>query len=115
MTDSDNTRRTDVGILGAFRSGGRAMVETYRHGGHMVVMAPLILAIAVVPEFLQHIGEIHLGMFDSVDRFRARWWPRSVVLDLRRNARARVDTVRDAFSSWSNRSSGSTLGGLRRR
>jgi hypothetical protein len=71
MTDSDNTRRTDVGILGALRSVGRAMVETYRHGGHMVVMAPLILAIAVVPEFLQHIGEIHLGMFDSVDRFRA--------------------------------------------
>ncbi|RXD05469.1 hypothetical protein EQZ23_10405 [Sphingomonas sp. UV9] len=71
MTDSDITRRTGTGIVGRLRSVGRAMVETYRHGGRTVVAAPLILAIAVVPEFLQHIAEIHLGMFDSVDRFRA--------------------------------------------
>lgn len=66
-----DTIRNGTGAVGALRSVGRAMVETYRHGGRMVVMAPLILAIAVVPEFLQHIAEIHLGMFDSVDRFRA--------------------------------------------
>ena len=70
MIDS-NTDRNGMGLVGALRSVARAMVETYRHGGRMVVVAPLILAIAVVPEFLQHIAEIHLGMFDSVDRFRA--------------------------------------------
>lgn len=50
------------------------------------------------------------------DRWRARWWPRSVTLDLRRRSRARVDGVRDAFSSWSNRPNTSTrtFGGLRR-
>ncbi len=71
MTDTETGGRTDTGIVGALRSVGRAIVETYRHGGRMVVVAPLILAIAVLPEFLQHIAEIHLGMFDSVDRFRA--------------------------------------------
>ncbi|MHA3704810.1 DUF3488 and transglutaminase-like domain-containing protein [Jatrophihabitans sp. YIM 134969] len=53
----------------------------------------------------------------GLDRVRARLWPRSVTLDLRRRARARVDAVRSAFSSWSNRPGASTrtYGGLRRR
>ncbi len=33
--------------------------------------APLILGIAVLPELMQHVAEIHLGMFDSAGRFRA--------------------------------------------
>jgi hypothetical protein len=50
---------------------GRAIVETYRLGGRAVKVAPPVLAIAVVPEFLQHIAEIHLGMFVSIEQFRA--------------------------------------------
>ena len=68
MTD-DRTQRG--GGLGALRDVARAAYETYRLGGRMVVAAPLLLLIAVLPELLQHAAEIHLGMFDSIDRFRA--------------------------------------------
>ncbi len=58
-------------VAGAILGMGRAIVETYRLGGRAVKAAPLVLAIAIVPEFLQHITEIHLGMFVSVEQFRA--------------------------------------------
>lgn len=59
------------GIGSALREVARAVIETYRHGGRMVVVAPLILGIAVLPELMQHVAEIHLGMFESAERFRA--------------------------------------------
>lgn len=71
MSHDTNARKLRTGLGGAIRSAGRAVVETYRLGGRAVKAAPFILAIAVVPEFLQHIAEIHLGMFESIDRFRA--------------------------------------------
>jgi len=69
----DRTERLGIGrrIGRAILGIGRAILETYRLGGRAVKVAPLILAIAVVPEFLQHISEIHLGMFVSVEQFRA--------------------------------------------
>ena len=69
MIDGKAKRRAGIG--GALRGIGRAVFETYRSGGRMMIAAPAILAIAMVPEFLQHIAEIHLGMFDSIERFRA--------------------------------------------
>lgn len=59
------------GVLRAARDLGRALLETYRRGGRMIRLAPAILAIAVVPEFVQHIAEIHLGMFNSLAAFHA--------------------------------------------
>ncbi len=71
MSDDIDRPTLRTGVSGAIMSAGRAMVETYRLGGRAVKAAPLILAIAIVPELLQHIAEIHLGMFESIDRFRA--------------------------------------------
>ena len=70
---SDRTERRGVGmrIIDAVSGMARAVVETYRLGGRAVRAVPLVLAIAVVPEFLQHIAEIHLGMFVSIEQFRA--------------------------------------------
>jgi len=59
------------GIGSALRGVGHAVLETYQHGGRTMVAAPLILVIAVLPEFMQHVAEIHLGMFDSAERFHA--------------------------------------------
>lgn len=50
---------------------GAAIVETYRLGGRTFVAAPLIVAIAVVPEAAQHVAEIEIGMFESREAFRA--------------------------------------------
>ena len=50
---------------------GSALAETYRLGGRTLVVAPAILALAVLPEFVQHIAEIQLGMFESKSAFDA--------------------------------------------
>lgn len=44
---------------------------TYRRGFELFSLAPLIVALAVIPEFIQHVAEIYLGMFDNIDRARA--------------------------------------------
>ena len=44
---------------------GRALVELYRSSMVLFTAAPLIVAIAAIPEFLQHVVEINIGMFDS--------------------------------------------------
>lgn len=49
----------------------RQIAELYRRGFALFLVAPLIVAIQVVPEFLQHIVEIRIGMFDSIDQARA--------------------------------------------
>lgn len=71
MIDHAEKAGTRRGIESALRGVGLAVLETYQHGGRTVVTAPLILGIAVLPEFIQHVAEIHLGMFDSAERFRA--------------------------------------------
>lgn len=59
-------KKTDV-----LRMIATAIAETYRLGGRTLVAAPLIVAIAVIPEFAQHVAEIGLGMFDSRAAFAA--------------------------------------------
>jgi hypothetical protein len=48
-----------------------AIGATFRRAALAPAAAPLILAVAVLPEFAQHAAEIHLGMFDSKAAFRA--------------------------------------------
>jgi hypothetical protein len=51
--------------MGMMRTAGRALGLLYRRGFALFVLAPVIVAVVVLPEFLQHIAEIRLGMFDS--------------------------------------------------
>jgi hypothetical protein len=53
---------------------GRALARLYPMGLGLFWKAPLVLALVVVPEFIQHVVEVRLGMFDSLDAFRARQW-----------------------------------------
>jgi hypothetical protein len=50
---------------------GRAVAEVYRKGFTLILAAPAVAAIAIVPEFVQHVAEIQLGMFASRDAFVA--------------------------------------------
>lgn len=58
-------------VFSAIKGTGGVIADTYRLGGRTWRAAPLLIAIAVVPEFLQHIVEIRLGMFESLAQFRA--------------------------------------------
>jgi len=58
-------------FVSAIRGTGRAIFDTYRIGGRTVVLAPAIVAIAIIPELAQHCVEISLGMFVSMADFRA--------------------------------------------
>lgn len=57
--------------MSALRSAGRALADTYRRGGRVFAVAPLAAALVIVPEFLQHAAEIHVGMFESRAAARA--------------------------------------------
>lgn len=46
------------------------LIETIRDGFSLYWLAPVIPLIALVPEMVQHIAEIRLGMFESKDVFR---------------------------------------------
>lgn len=48
----------------------RALGEVYRRGLLLPLVAPAILAIVVLPEGVQHVVEIKLGMFNSMDAFQ---------------------------------------------
>ncbi len=48
-----------------FQRAGQALARLYPMGISLLWKAPLVLALVVVPEFLQHVAEIRLGMFDS--------------------------------------------------
>ncbi|MBA2465998.1 MAG: hypothetical protein H0V46_00125 [Sphingomonas sp.] len=50
---------------------GRAVVELYPRGLRLFLLAPAIPALVVLPEFSQHVAEIRLGMFDSIESFTA--------------------------------------------
>ena len=57
--------------LSAIRGTARVVGETFRLGIRAWKVAPAIVAIAMVPEFIQHVVEIRLGMFSSLDHFAA--------------------------------------------
>lgn len=42
-----------------------ALIDTYRRGLWLFALAPLVVALVVVPEFAQHVVEIQNGMFDD--------------------------------------------------
>ena len=50
---------------------GQALLRLYPDGISLFWRAPLVLALVVVPEFVQHVVEIRLGMFDGREAFRA--------------------------------------------
>ena len=51
---------------------GQALVRLYPMGVSLLWKAPLVLALVVVPEFLQHVAEIQLGVFgDKAQRMAA--------------------------------------------
>lgn len=57
-------------LVSAVTGTARVVGESYRLGLRAWVAAPVIVAVAVVPEFIQHVVEIKLGMFVSVEQFR---------------------------------------------
>lgn len=67
---TDGVGRTNrlAGIIGGT---ARRVRHVYRLGARTFVAAPLIVALAVLPELVQHVVEIKLGMFASRDAFRA--------------------------------------------
>ncbi len=48
----------------------RSIAELYRKGFALFVLAPLAVALVMLPEFAQHVVEIDLGMFDSREAAR---------------------------------------------
>jgi hypothetical protein len=48
-----------------------AVVATFRLGARTALVAPVLLAVSVLPEFAQHAAEVHLGMYESRAAFRA--------------------------------------------
>lgn len=46
-------------------------VDVLRDGVSMLWIAPVIAAIIIIPEFIQHIAEIRIGMFESKDAFNS--------------------------------------------
>lgn len=63
--------RPRMSIADRLRAALALVIEVYRRGGRTIVLAPLIFAIAVLPEFAQHIAEMQLGMFESREAFAA--------------------------------------------
>lgn len=49
----------------------KTFVAVLRDGPKLFLLAPLIPLIVMVPEFVQHLAEIRLGMFTSLDVFKA--------------------------------------------
>lgn len=47
------------------------LVQSLRDGVSLFWLAPVIVALIVIPEFIQHVAEIRIGMFDSKDAFRS--------------------------------------------
>ena len=64
-------RRIGAKLGSAFAGIGWAIVSTGRLAARTWVAAPAIIGIAVLPELAQHAAEIHLGMFESKEAFRA--------------------------------------------
>jgi hypothetical protein len=56
--------------IGAWVRAGRALLELYPRGFKLFWLAPLTVGLVILPEFLQHVAEIRLGMFESREAFR---------------------------------------------
>ncbi len=54
-------------LIGAWQ----ALRDLYPAGTRLFWLAPLIPALVIVPEFMQHVVEVKLGMFESKDVFKA--------------------------------------------
>ncbi|MCX8475578.1 MAG: hypothetical protein MT490_07235 [Sphingomonas sp.] len=50
---------------------GRQLLEVYRRGFAIFLLAPVIIALVAIPEFVQHVVEIRIGMFEGIERARA--------------------------------------------
>ena len=50
---------------------GHGLRTTFVGGTRLFVLAPVIPLLAIVPEFVQHVAEIRLGMFESREAFGA--------------------------------------------
>jgi len=51
---------------------GQALARLYPMGVSLLWKAPLVLALVAIPEFIQHVIEIRLGLFDSRQAFEAK-------------------------------------------
>jgi len=60
-----------IWLRAAVSGTARALLGTYQRGAQTFRSAPLLVALAVVPQFAQHAFEIQADMFDSKDAFRA--------------------------------------------
>lgn len=63
--------RPASGLLSAASGSARCLWLSAKLGLGTFAAAPLIVALAVIPEFAQHVAEVKLGMFESKDAFRA--------------------------------------------
>ena len=88
---------------------GRALVQLYPMGFSLLWKAPVVLALVVLPEFLQHVVEIRIGMFDSRDAARVvandqlRWafgYAKIAGLFLTMLAAARFWATRERGFAW---------------
>jgi hypothetical protein len=91
------------------RAFGRALVATFRDGTGLWWLAPAIPLIAFLPEMVQHLAEIRLGMFGSADAFKTmandstRWafgYAKIAGLFLSIFAAARFWALRGGEGSW---------------
>ncbi|SEN39734.1 hypothetical protein SAMN05192583_2726 [Sphingomonas gellani] len=62
------SRRGPIGMASGL---WQAIATTYRLGGRTPIVAPALLALVVLPEWVQHVAEIRLGMFTDLAGFRA--------------------------------------------
>ena len=58
-------------VNNGLKRAGQALARLYPLGLSMLWKAPLVLALVVLPELIQHVVEIRIGMFDSRERFMA--------------------------------------------
>jgi hypothetical protein len=57
--------------MGAVKLFWFSLVDQYRKGFSLFWLGPAVIALIVIPEFVQHVVEIQLGMFDSREAARA--------------------------------------------
>ena len=93
----------------AVKRAGEALRDLYPMGVSLLWKAPLVLALVVVPEFVQHVVEIKLGMFEGGAATRAaadsplRWafgFAKIVGLVLAMLASARFWSTHRAGHAW---------------
>lgn len=56
-------------VTTGYKRAGRALARLYPMGASLLWKAPLVLALIIVPEFIQHVAEIRIGMFDNREAF----------------------------------------------